>query len=645
MHKVGLTWDLNFFTQLLLTLFFLSLGLLFFLKRTAAKYFEVGADHRRDSMVLPDAAECSVCGKLSTKKCSRCKSVRYCSAECQKSDWNSGHNRKCKVFKSSSDSSPVRRDHDLDFKASLFGNKSVSAPKLMSQSKAVVKPGDVLFPYETFVNYFNWDKPTLAPCGLTNCGNSCFANVVLQCLSWTRPLVAYLLDRGHKRDCRRNDWCFFCEFETHLERANMSRFPFSPMNIISRLPNIGGNLGYGRQEDAHELMRFVIDMMQSVCLDEFGGEKLVPPRAQETTLIQHIFGGLLQSQVQCTVCSNVSDQYENIMDLTVEIHGDAVSLEECLDQFTAKEWLQGDNLYKCDRCNDYVKACKRLSIRSAPNILTIALKRFQGGRFGKLNKRIGFPETFDLGPYTSGGGEGSDVYNLYAVIVHLDMLNASFFGHYICYVKDFRGDWYRIDDSEVDKVELEDVLSQRAYMLLYSRVQTRPSSLRPEEVQDEKKTETLNTESSQDSSAESSGAVANGIISHSVDPECKEGSSSSSLSSSVTVSEKEGEVAERVDTVDSELNPSIGMEHDSGTDCHEKGEVANGKEQSTVDEPAVDSSCSDSTASSPSAATENPTVEDPACSDITTSSPSAAIKSKHQVEKEDSDTKMINDGQ
>ena len=38
-----------------------------------------------------------------------------------------------------------------------------------------------------------------------------------------------------------------------------------------------------------------------------------------------------------------------MMDLTVEIHGDAVSLEECLDQFTAKEWLQGDNLYKCDR--------------------------------------------------------------------------------------------------------------------------------------------------------------------------------------------------------------------------------------------------------------------------------------------------------
>lgn len=45
------------------------------------------------------------------------------------------------------------------------------------------------------------------------------------------------------------------------------------------------------------IIRFAIDTMQSVCLDEFGGEKAVHPRAQETTFIQHIFGGHLQSQV------------------------------------------------------------------------------------------------------------------------------------------------------------------------------------------------------------------------------------------------------------------------------------------------------------------------------------------------------------
>ena len=51
------------------------------------------------------------------------------------------------------------------------------------------------------------------------------------------------------------DWCFLCELQLHIKRASESRHPFSPINILSRLPNIGGNLGYGRQEDAHEFMR------------------------------------------------------------------------------------------------------------------------------------------------------------------------------------------------------------------------------------------------------------------------------------------------------------------------------------------------------------------------------------------------------
>ena len=74
---------------------------------------------------------------------------------------------------------------------------------------------------------------------------------------------------------------------------------------------------------------------------------------------------------------------------------------------------------------------------------------FQSGRFGKLNKRVTFPEMLDLSPYMSEGGDGTDVYKLYAVVVHVDMLNASFFGHYICYTKDFHGNWHRIDDCKV----------------------------------------------------------------------------------------------------------------------------------------------------------------------------------------------------
>lgn len=37
--------------------------------------------------------------------------------------------------------------------------------------------------------------------------------------------------------------------------------------------------------------------MQSICLEGLGGEKAVEPRLQETTFIQHIFGGRLRSKV------------------------------------------------------------------------------------------------------------------------------------------------------------------------------------------------------------------------------------------------------------------------------------------------------------------------------------------------------------
>ncbi|KAI9377943.1 hypothetical protein POPTR_018G009500v4 [Populus trichocarpa] len=495
MHVGGITVDLNWLLQFIFTVFIIGLGLLHLVKNTASKYFEVDANFEAaesnhtviDPSIVNQAMEaeedslrCVNCGISGSKTCSRCKSVRYCSQGCQEAHWKAGHKLQCKDFKANSSQTAKS---NFGFKPSGGGSKSFSSIALVpasggSNSKPTKKPGKVLFPYDEFIKLYNSDKPRFPPCGLLNCGNSCFANVVLQCLTYTRPLVAYLLEKGHQTECRHNDWCFLCEFQSHVERASQSALPFSPMNILSRLRNIGGNLGYGRQEDAHEFMRFAIDTMQSVCLDEFGGEKAVEPASQETTIIQHIFGGRLQSQVICTKCNKISNQFENMMDLTVEIHGDAESLEECLNQFTDKEWLHGENMYKCDGCNDYVKAWKRLTIQRAPNVLTIALKRFQSGRFGKLNKRVTFPETLDLSPYMSEKGDGADVYKLYAVVVHVDMLNASFFGHYICYTKDFHGNWHRIDDSKVSSVELDEVLSQGAYMLLYSRVSVRPSCLR-----------------------------------------------------------------------------------------------------------------------------------------------------------------------
>ncbi|XP_024018956.1 ubiquitin carboxyl-terminal hydrolase 15 [Morus notabilis] len=332
----------------------------------------------------------------------------------------------------------------------------------------------MLFPYEEFVTYFQCEVFDLSPRGLLNCGNSCYANAVLQCLTSTKPLIIYLLRRSHSRACCDKDWCLMCELEQHVIMLREIGGPLSPSRILLHMRSINCHIGEGSQEDAHEFLRLLVASMQAICLEGLGGEKKVDPRLQETTFIQHTFGGHLRSKVKCLRCHHESERYENIMDLTLEIFGWVESLEDALTQFTTPEDLDGENMYRCGRCATYVRARKQLSIHEAPNIMTIVLKRFQEGRYGKINKCITFPDMLDMIPFMTGTGDIPPLYLLYAVVVHLDTLNASFSGHYVSYVKDLQGNWFRIDDTEVQPVPMSQVMSEGAYILFYMRSCPRP---------------------------------------------------------------------------------------------------------------------------------------------------------------------------
>lgn len=138
------------------------------------------------------------------------------------------------------------------------------------------------------------------------------------------------------------------------------------------------------------------------------------------------------------------------------------------------------------------------------------------------------------------------------------------------------------------------------------RIQARwSSSCLRSEVQDEKKTDTLDTESCLKEIVESSiGALESRSSMHATieDPEREQESSSSPPS--VVTSECCSEV-ERVDTLDSESNPSI---DDSATEHQE--DAANGNNDPEVKYLAVDS-CSDTTTSTPLVCTKSkPSMRD-----------------------------------
>ncbi|KAL0873394.1 hypothetical protein Bca101_023099 [Brassica carinata] len=350
-------------------------------------------------------------------------------------------------------------------------------PKSLAENEMAGKHGHKgLFSYELFSKMYT-SKIELQPCGLINSGNNCFANVVFQCLMFTPPLTTYFLQRHHSRACPIKEQCFTCGFENLVLKATEGKSSLSPNGLLSQLQNIGISLGNGKQEDAHEFLRFVVDTMQSVCIKASEYDMPKTRRLEDTTLIGLTFGGYLRSKIKCMKCQEKSERREKMMDLTVEIDGDISTLEDALRRFTRTELLDGENKYKCGSCKSYERAKKKLKITEPPNVLTIALKRFQSGKFGKLNKLVRFPETLDLAPYVSGGNEKSHDYKLFGVIVHLDTMNAAFSGHYVCYVRNSQNKWYKADDNTVVTSDVERVLTKGAYMLFYARCSPIPPRL------------------------------------------------------------------------------------------------------------------------------------------------------------------------
>ncbi|PIN23232.1 Ubiquitinyl hydrolase 1 [Handroanthus impetiginosus] len=151
----------------------------------------------------------------------------------------------------------------------------------------------MIFPYEEFVKHFQFEVFNVTPRGHVNCGNCCYANAVLQCLTCTKPLIIYLRCRSHSRSGCSKDWCLMCELEQLVMMLRESGGPLSPINILMYIRSLNSQIGDGSQEDAHEFLRLLIASMQSICLEGFSGENKVYRRLQDTTFIQHTFGGRL----------------------------------------------------------------------------------------------------------------------------------------------------------------------------------------------------------------------------------------------------------------------------------------------------------------------------------------------------------------
>eukprot|EP00946_MAST-07B_sp_MAST-7B-sp1_P000583 g583.t1 len=415
----------------------------------------------------------------------------------------------------------------------------------VSSSKWLHSPGDVQRLCETV----RWTKPRRIGPGFNNLGNTCFFNAVLQCLTYTAPLAEFAIafakdahSRGSSHKLKRRKpsgqlrpgksklphqdlLSIFCE---HVCNAVVKKnHPMSPVPLVRKLQRYWRSYRFGRQEDAHECLRNLVEALQQNFLKQSGLPKDATGPIPETTLPHRVFGGALRSQLRCTRCNYCSNTFESFLDLSVEIggasgfngsggfsagfggfgfgkkfkrkkknkHQRGTTLHSALHKFTQKETLDRDNKWFCEGCNTNVRAEKQLTIRSAPLCLVIHMKRFTV--YGsKQTQHIAFPERLNLGPYMSGSPNhnsekkrqkqnkkrrrhhGDDnalpdnfvnpIYELYGVVVHAGHTIAS--GHYYAFVRNSNDVWYEMDDSHTRSVSINTVLRQQAYILFYRRV-------------------------------------------------------------------------------------------------------------------------------------------------------------------------------
>jgi ubiquitin carboxyl-terminal hydrolase 34 len=170
------------------------------------------------------------------------------------------------------------------------------------------------------------------------------------------------------------------------------------------------------------------------------------------------------------------ERTEPFFTVSVEVKGKA-SLQESLDLFIQADILDGDNKYECSQCKTKVNAKKRCCINKLPNNLIIHLKRFDFDletlRRSKVTRRLEFPTTLNLEPYTKEGlarleaAEAATAtadyeYELSGVLVHTGTTDS---GHYYSYCKErATGLWYKFNDETVTPFAMQpDAMAEAWY--------------------------------------------------------------------------------------------------------------------------------------------------------------------------------------
>ena len=332
-------------------------------------------------------------------------------------------------------------------------------------------------------------------------------NATLQCLSNTKPLTQFFLDKyqNNPNNKMANEYHILIKNLWDRSKNNTPYSPNSFKEVLSRENPLFEGIN---ANDSKDLVNFLLERFHQKLnenkysnsnntnyniLDQTNENQMLQLFLQEfqakfNSQISNLFYGVMETKSKCHSCNTLKFNFQiySFLEFPLQevnrfyfdkgerqlFNNDGtnpdVNLYECFEYYKKVDIMKEGNQMYCNLCNKLCDAYFSNEIYSAPNYLIINLNRGKGAIY---ECKVNFPEQLNLFNYVTYKN-GITVFELYAVISHIGPSSMS--GHFVAYCRNMIDNkWYLYNDAFVTKCRNNyEYQNGMPYILLYRAILT-----------------------------------------------------------------------------------------------------------------------------------------------------------------------------
>ena len=280
--------------------------------------------------------------------------------------------------------------------------------------------------------------------GLTNHGNMCYLNAIVQLLIHAAPVRALLqkVDKKHSIE--------YGPLMT-MELAGLAGGSLESTLPLLRMLAARGGVTMGATEDAHDALSQILD-----ALSEGLGDAAVDA----------LFAIKVMRRRMCLGCGTVVEYSDSVYELILPFHSPTpTSIQDMLRGYLGDETVEDVHCETCELRDGaaYLKGDAGVAseVVTLPELLVLVLNRFDSSG-AKISTNVIIEETIDFTEYPDFP---DDKYTLIGIVRHIENIT-----HYVAEFKHPEtGVWYFADDANVG-AHAPTLSGPEPYILLYQRI-------------------------------------------------------------------------------------------------------------------------------------------------------------------------------